>query len=220
MVRDIIPFIFWPWLFVSCGILLHRRIGSGSWRPGGGLEDQSAPELREVEAPRPSWSAAAETSPSPETAPGSDRSTTPWFPPAPDVSTPVDVTAETPPVAPTGVDLASLRPSPRTLAEALEGITMPCDLAPLMGTGRFDPRKVTFFTRDTDPATVGGALSDELERLGYELTPEDDRSIRGRRDDDTIRARLLSAGLHSEVVMRELHPSAPEGAVVVEFELI
>ena len=111
------------------------------------------------------------------------------------------------------------RPRARTLAEAVDGIAMPCDLAPLMGTGRLDPREVSFFTHGPHPATVGSALSDEFERLGYQITPLDDRSIRAERGLDVVEARLISTELTSPDVMRELHPSAPDGALVVEMKL-
>ena len=96
---------------------------------------------------------------------------------------------------------------------------MPCELAPLMGTGPPDPRRLAFFTTGYEAATVGSALSDELERLGFAITPEDDRSIRAERGEDLVRARLTSATLDSEAVMIDLHPSAPEGALVVELKL-
>ena len=111
------------------------------------------------------------------------------------------------------------RPRSRTLAEAVQGIAMPCDLAPLMGTGALDPREVAFFTTGHDAATVGFALSDELERLGFVLTPIDDRTIRAENGPDLVRARLISTALTSEDVMSELHPSAPSDALVVEMKL-
>jgi hypothetical protein len=111
------------------------------------------------------------------------------------------------------------RPRARSLAEAVDGIAMPCDLAPLMGTGTPDPREVSFFTHGHEPVSVGSALSDEFERLGYEITPLDDRSIRAERGPDAVEARLVSTLLTSAEVMGELHPSAPEGALVVELKL-
>lgn len=67
--------------------------------------------------------------------------------------------------AATAVDTAA-RPRSRSLAEALEGISMPCDLAPLIGGGEANPREIAFFTRDVDPEIVGTELGDEFERLG------------------------------------------------------
>jgi len=96
---------------------------------------------------------------------------------------------------------------------------MPCELAPLMGSGPLDPREVMFFTDGHEPSTVGAGLSDELERLGYTITPLDDRSIRAERGQDLVQARMVSSELTSEDVMRDLHPSAPSGALVVEMKL-
>ena len=111
------------------------------------------------------------------------------------------------------------RPRNRSLADAVEGIALPCDLAPLMGVGPLTPREVAFFTTGFSPATVGSELSDEFERLGYEITPIDDRSIRAERGVDTIEARLLGHEFTPPEVMHELHPSAPAGALVVEMKL-
>jgi hypothetical protein len=111
------------------------------------------------------------------------------------------------------------RPPARSLADAVDGIAMPCELAPLMGSGPLNPREVAFFTTGHTPSTVGSALSDEFERLGYEITPLDDRSIRAVRGLDSIEARLLSHELTAPEVMRELHPSAPPDSLVVEMKL-
>ena len=201
MVRDIIPFIFWPWFALSCFILLRRRVSHGSWRAMGPQEPH---EPTEFPPPAPTATATPEpsTGGTPQDRPvgGADRHD----------GTPVAVMA---PAAPE-------RPRARALAEAVEGIAMPCDLAPLMGTGPLDPRRVAFFTTGHLPATVGTALSDELERLGFSITPLDDRSVRAVRARDTVEVRLRSHELNSPEMMRELHPSAPAGALVVEMKLI
>lgn len=173
--RQIIPFIFWPWFATSCFILLRRRVTGGSWR------------AISEEPEHDTWaSPGGEAGPAPE--------------PAPVVTAPP--------------------PRARSLAEALEGIEMPCDLAPLIGNGEIDPRSVSFFTTDTDPATVGEALADELERLGYDIEPLDDRSIRANRGNEVVRAALVSVALAGEMVMADRHPSAPADALVVELTLV
>jgi hypothetical protein len=118
-------------------------------------------------------------------------------------------------MAPTEPD----RPRVHSLADAVAGISMPCDLAPLMGAGPLTPREAAFFTTGYPPSTVGAALSDEFEHLGYEITPLDDRSIRAVRGPNAIEARLLGHELTTPEVMRELHPSAPADALVVEMKL-
>lgn len=197
--RDIIPFIFWPWFALSCFILLRRRVSHGSWRA---MEPQEPVVPVEFPPPAPTATPDPSTGGMPQDRPvdGADRRD----------GTTVAVMA---PAAPD-------RPRARALAEAVEGIAMPCDLAPLMGTGPLEPRRVAFFTTGHPPATVGAALSVELERLGFAITPLDDRSIRAVRAPDTVEVRLRSHELNSPEMMRELHPSAPADALVVEMKLI
>ncbi|MEZ5244739.1 MAG: hypothetical protein R2707_06570 [Acidimicrobiales bacterium] len=199
MVRDIIPFIFWPWFAVSCFILLRRRVSHGSWRAMGPKET-----FEPIEFPPP----PGDTLPEPST-----------LVPRPEGVGPETDQANGPAVA-VMAQIDPDRPRARSLADAVDGIAMPCDLAPLMGSGPLNPREVAFFTTGFTPTTVGAALADEFERLGYEITPLDDRSIRAARGPDSIEARLLSHELTAPEVMRELHPSAPLDALVVEMKLI
>jgi hypothetical protein len=200
-VRDLVPFIFWSWFTISCFVLIRRRVSGGSWKSVAADTDRSPINFSH---PPPPEATAATTAP-----------------PAPAPARPVRVEGDTiteAPPAPPPADLLDERA--RTLAEALEGIAMPCDLAPLMGSGPLDPREVAFFTRDQVPAEVGRAIADEFERLGYEISPVDDRSIRAERGQDLVRARIVSAATDSEEVFAELHPSAPKGSVVLELKLI
>lgn len=197
--RQIIPYLFWPWFATSCLILLRRRVTIGSWKA----------------------------------MPADDEDTTVRFPPLPPVpadEAPAPETVDEVPVedappaeptapAPAGAVATKTAPVARSLAEALDGIAMPCDLAPLIGTGEPNPREIAFFTSGVEAATVGSALSDEFERLGFEITPIDETSIRAESGPNLIRARLVSAALVSEDVMQELHPSAPADALVVELKL-
>ncbi|MEM9201864.1 MAG: hypothetical protein AAGC53_09390 [Actinomycetota bacterium] len=105
----------------------------------------------------------------------------------------------------------------RSLAEALEGIHMPADLAPIPGEP-FDPRRMLFSTETTPPASVGGMLADELERLGYTLTPLDDRSIAAVGPAACVEVRILpddELGLEGMLAGR-VNP----GTVVTEFQLV
>jgi hypothetical protein len=192
-VKDIIPYIFWPWIFVSIVILLRRRITSGRWMSRAADETPAAPIT--FGAPPLGGAVATETPVEPK-----------------------------PAVKPQPVPVAVMNPRPeatrsRSLAEAVEGIAMPCDLAPLIGGGDLDPLHVSFFTTGFTSASVGSALSEELGRLGFEMTPEDDQTTRAERGEDLVRVKMFSAALTSEAVMTEHHPSAPVGAVVVELKL-
>lgn len=229
--RDIIPFIFWPWFLISCTVLLRRRVIGGSWRASARTDELSAesvsiefPPPPPIQDPLPTASvidAAANSSPetAPEVvpdAPGGAIEGAVDEAPA-DVMTEERETDDSPaePVQAVVTD----RPRSRTLAEALEGVAMPCDLAPLMGSGRIDPRQVAFYTTGYEAATVGSNLADEFEKLGFTITPTDDRSIHAERGEDLVEAHLVSAALTSELVMAEHHPTAPAGAIVVELKL-
>lgn len=231
--RQIIPYIFWPWFATSCFILLRRRVSGGSWKaipdepeerawappplPAESTLDQAPPT---GEAPASAESATVEPVPDPTPEPEPEPE------PTPDESAPAEAlpTTEAAAERPAGEPapaavMTDVRSPSRTLAEALEGIAMPCDLAPLIGSGEVNHREVAFFTSGFNPTTVGEGLADEFERLGYEITPVDDRTIRAIRHEDVVRATLLSEALVGEAVMTDLHPSAPAGALVVELKL-
>ena len=194
--RAILPYIFWPWFATSCFILLRRRVSTGGWRPLPKDDDVGG----RPEFPPPP---AADSAPS-----------------EPVIQAPAEgATQPEPAAAAVAVETAPQHERSRSLAEALEGIAMPCDLSPLIGDGAANPREIAFFTNGFDPAVVGTALGDELERLGYALTPVDDSSIRADRGQDQIRARIMGGELTTADVMQELHPSAPAGAIVVELKL-
>ena len=226
-VRDLIPYIFWPWFATSCFILLRRRVTHGSWKALSAQEklEQQKAEQRDFPPPPPTEIAEPATSVAP--AGSTDPGTTPFESSVPAAEShahqdprpePVRETSHAQAsVAPGSVD--TMRTRARSLAEAVEGITMPCDLAPLMGKGHLDPREVAFFATGHHPGAIGAALAGELERLGYRLTPLDDRSIKAERDSDVVEIRLVSAELTSEAVMRDKHPSAPADAVVAELKL-
>ena len=75
----------------------------------------------------------------------------------------------------------------RTVAEALSGISMPHDLVPLTSIaarpGVLD--QVAFSSR-VPPDVVGPAFADELERLGFVVTPLDETSLAARRENDNL----------------------------------
>ena len=93
------------------------------------------------------------------------------------------------------------------MAEALSGISMPHDLVPLPS---IPPRasavdQVAFSSR-ASVSVVGPLFADELERLGYTLTPLDENSLAAKRGNDNL--------------MVYIHPVPPPGAsdgiVVIE----
>ncbi len=114
----------------------------------------------------------------------------------------------------------SAPPGHRTesLAEALSGVAMPCDLVPF-STGDIDPRYIAFSTIGHSPADAGTALGEELSRLGFELTTVDDRTMHAVHGADEVNVKMLSAVLDSPGVMNERFPNIGADALVVELRL-
>ena len=124
----------------------------------------------------------------------------PPLPTMPSASRAVPTTAAVEPSAPSGVGA-------RTVASALSGISMPHDLVPLTTIA---PRpgvvdQVAFVSRSS-VSVIGPLFADELERLGFALTPLDEQTLAAKRGDDN-----LMVYIHAEPP-----PSAPEGSVVIE----
>ena len=129
-------------------------------------------------------------------------------PPTPSSTTPSPAAPSTPsapstPAAPS----SGGGPGARTVAEALSGIEMPHDLVPLTTiphrAGAVDQ---VAFSSKAPVSVVGPLFADELERLGYALTPLDETSMAAKRGNDN-----LMVYIHSEPVS-----TAPEGSVVIE----
>ena len=95
----------------------------------------------------------------------------------------------------------------RTVAQALSGISMPHDLVPLtslpLRAGVVD--QVAFSSR-TPVDVVGPAFADELERLGYSVTPLDERSLAAKRGSDNLIVHISP----------DAPPSAPDVTAVIE----
>lgn len=117
------------------------------------------------------------------------------------------------PVAPTHVTEPA-RPA-RSIAHALAGISMPCDLAPLIRS-EFGDDHVAFFTDGHDVGRVRDALTVALERLGMDTRALTDTIVVAKREDATVRV-TLHAGPTSAI---DVFPSLPVGRVVVELELL
>ncbi|WP_208027802.1 hypothetical protein [Rhabdothermincola sediminis] len=95
-----------------------------------------------------------------------------------------------------------------TVAEAVRGIQMPCDLAPLVGSSpAVDPHRVVFSTTTATAERVGGALADELERLGFSL-----RSVADNQAVATKPGAAVTVTIHTDL---SAFPTAPAGSVVV-----
>ncbi|NIR42306.1 MAG: hypothetical protein GWN79_29445 [Actinobacteria bacterium] len=194
--RTVLVPLFYVWVFGALGVLVHRRVTTGTFRPSAGdgtergsttpvtVDHAVAPPLRGDGAPDGSAASGAAA------------------------------TVTDPPTSELAVE-----DRPATLAEAVDGISMPCGLVPV-GGDRLDPRHVAFSTTGHEPATVGTAMADELERLGYAITPLDDRSVRAERPGVELEVKIWSARLDSGEVMAERFPSVGSHALVVDLRVI
>lgn len=111
-------------------------------------------------------------------------------------------------------DRRDAAPPTATIAELLSGIRLPVDLTPVPPT---DPALATTaltFTSDDDPATVGGAFADELERLGYEIFSLSDTDAVARRS-TVVQTDGEEAGDESETLSMSIRLTDPGLAIDV-----
>lgn len=110
------------------------------------------------------------------------------------------------------------------VARLLQGISMPCDLAPVIGEDA--PVRagvglhVAFSTAGTGPSEVGRSLGDELERLGFSLESVSDTQVEATRSDGTLLVSLLTKPAEVKREGRKAYPALPPRSIVVEFESI
>ncbi|MEO0491800.1 MAG: hypothetical protein AAF081_00135 [Actinomycetota bacterium] len=229
--------LFWLWLAVSIGIYAFRFFTTGSVRgakpeepaaepddPYAAFEVQLAAMATSDESVIPTTTEPGDLAAAP--APGfeafspaaGDLGAAPQADPTP-IEQPAPIMANPSPIA-------AMASPPRvgdavralTLAEALEGIEMPADLIPL-GTDRFDPRHMQFFTDAFAPGEVGAALADELERLGFAVTPIEDTAIRVDQPHASVEVRILPDRASIVGALGERGQALPDAAVVVDFQL-
>ena len=110
-------------------------------------------------------------------------------------------------------------PLARTLADALAGIQMPCELAPLVSGDRIDPRNMLFATGGYPPEVVGTSVADELERLGYSFSPIDDQTLHARRGGTLVEVKVHPDKVRAAEALASRAATAAEDAVIVEFQL-
>ncbi len=108
----------------------------------------------------------------------------------------------------------------RTLSDAISGLRLPCDLVPAIDQGQTaDDRRVSLLTNSADPATVGGAVADELERLGFDVAAEADDEAVATRDDDVIGLRIIPNAASAELNGVRRFLEATEATVALEMWL-
>ncbi len=213
--RSVIVPLYWLWCGVSVFILVRRRVTGKSGREPVALSTRASteptaafPALSVEPAPeREPVAAAVATAAATSTAP----------PPAP--PSPVGALADPAPSAAAAVRLGVPISTVDSLAEALEGIVLPCDLAPLIGSGEFDRRSLVLVTSGMPDEVVGTALADEMERLGYALEPLSERSILATNERASVEIAVCGDAETVDDAGTRRFPTAPPNAIVVELRL-
>jgi hypothetical protein len=220
-VRNLLVGLLWLWLLVSLGVYgyrLWRRVAkrSGTDHDGATLGD----EMRAAPiAPRAADTAPVVPSP-PLAAPPAIPTPPPQPSPPPSRSRADDqggrsgFFAPSTPSRPTP-DATTARP---VVADVLQGISLPCDLSPIVDTGRaLDPYRVAFVTHRATPAEVGAGVGDELERLGFSLATVSDTELEATKDEGRVVVTLHPDPSTVTFGAAPAFPNLPEGSVVVEF---
>lgn len=108
------------------------------------------------------------------------------------------------------------------VARLLQGITMPCGLAPVLPSqsspsSRFG-LQVCFATSGVEASEVGRALGDELERLGFSVASLNDSQVEATRDEARVLVSIVTDPAERKVDGLRMYPSLPPESIVVEFE--
>jgi hypothetical protein len=105
-----------------------------------------------------------------------------------------------------------------TIANLVQGISLPYDLAPLTTmVERPDVGDRVAFWSDRAPAeVVGAAVADEFERLGFTIEPVGSDTLRLSRDGQALMARLHASPGLSNIGGVPAFPSVPPNSVVLE----
>ncbi len=107
----------------------------------------------------------------------------------------------------------------RPVAEMVQGIRLPCNLAPV---ATYVPRPgardvAVFSTTSHPPATVGQEVGAELRRIGFDLQARHRTEALATRGDETLHVEVHAAPGTLERDGKSAFPTAAPGAVVVEF---
>jgi hypothetical protein len=127
--------------------------------------------------------------------------------------------------APSAAQTSSAEPGPAsasgraTVAELLSGVSMPCDLVPVIDPdGVLDPYRVAFSTTTAPAAEVGAAVGDELERLGFSLRSLTANQVEATREGQRLTVTVRDESGTADPTDGTTRRTLPPGSVVVEFE--
>lgn len=202
--------VFFLWLAVSVVILLTRLSRRGGEPALGGAPGAGASPVRrrpgEVEEEdglplRPEADGRVRPpAASPEPVPGSSP------PPTRSADHVIGPEANRAPVSPE-----------QPLATLLAGIELPCGLLPHVGPDHPDREHyVSLITTEAGGEEVARALTDELERLGYEVFALTEDDLAARRGDDLLSVRVHPRADVAQAGGAVLFPDAPSSATAVE----
>jgi hypothetical protein len=201
---------FWCWFAVSLGILFRRAVRKASNRPAAGAATSATaftPTSAATFTPTPADAVVAPVehrvaAGSGGPAPGSIFVRATPAPAGSDPSTGTNGTAGT-----------------ATVADALRGIRMPCDLTPLTGSQADFDHRIAFVTVGYPAEAVAPEVADEIERLGMTFHALSETSAIAARDGVRVKVAVHTVGSALNGIADPRYPTAPERSVVVEFEL-
>jgi hypothetical protein len=213
-VRNLLVGLFWLWVATSLAIYgyrVYRRITRG---PKGDRDASNQPsqvaQSRRVTTPPPTVFPPADTIVAPDlpvTPRPSDTARSGLF---------ASAAQSDDAAAPTRLSRSEARP---TVAELVQGIAMPCGLSPVVTTDRpMDPYRVAFSTDTTTAETVGAAVGDELERLGFALTSTATNRLMATKDGEQLTVTLHTDAASLTTGDSSTYPTIPAGSVLVEFQ--
>lgn len=203
--RDVLVLAFWAWLIVSVVLLVRRSLDKDK------KDDDSAAAVGGGGDPGTGAPAAF-------SAPTSPTTQTPTAPASPPTAPPAAAAPAGGSIFDTDASAPGAPSNARPISEMVAGVSLPCDLAPVMNYVRRNGvrEQVVFSTSGYTVTDVGGALGDELRRLGFELQAVTQTEVVATRETDVLRIGVIG---DAEQLMREngaAFPALPAGAVVVE----
>jgi len=170
-----------------------------------------------AEQPAPQQAAAASapsaiakvTMPRPPAAPVTATAATPAAQEAP-----TPAVQEAPATAPDEVAAPTATP---TLADLLAGVRLPWNLLPTVDQGREPSNdRVVLITDQGEPSEIGVDVADELERLGFVISPRGDDTAVATRDGQSLGLRIIEEPMTAEVEGTRRFPTATESSVALD----